>query len=64
MSLIPKHLQDEFIGAMDAANDDDSPDGAWFAMLEDAGERFLRSNKLRGDGNDAAHEYLRLKEKP
>lgn len=61
---IPKRLKDEFIYWMDEHNHDEAPDGAWFAMLEDAGEEFIQLHKLGGpdgegvDGNDLAHEYL------
>jgi hypothetical protein len=61
---IPSKIRDEFIGYMDVANDDDAPDGAWFAMLECAAEEFMRKNRVHwGDGNDGAHYYLELKAK-
>ncbi len=60
MNPIPAHLTDEFRGYMDAADDDDAPDGAWFQMLEDAALDFMRLHKLRGDANDAAHQYVRM----
>jgi hypothetical protein len=59
---IPKKLLAEFVAYMDAHNDDDLPDGAWFCVLEDAAKYFMKTNKLRGDRNDAAHQYLREKE--
>lgn len=37
MSLIPARLRDEFLAAMDAANNDYLPDGAWFSVLENTG---------------------------
>ena len=61
---IPSNKRDEFIGHMDARNDDDAPDGAWFAMLEQAAQEFMTKHNIHwGDGNDGAHYYLRLKEK-
>lgn len=56
---IPKRLQDKAMGWMAAHNDDEMSDGAWFATLESAGEQFLSRHKLRGDGNDMAHWYLK-----
>jgi hypothetical protein len=58
MSVIPKHLFDEFCAALDAANDDDAPDGAWWQMLEDASSAFMRKHRLRGSENSATHEYI------
>jgi hypothetical protein len=58
---IPKRLREEFKGYMEAIyHDDDLPDGAWFAMLEDQAESFMEMHKLKGDSNDAAHQALRL----
>ena len=56
---IPANLMPEFTAYMDAHNDDELPDGAWFSVLEDAAERFIADKKLRGiDANDATHQYL------
>jgi len=55
---IPKHLREEFMSYMEAHDNDDLPDGAWFCVLENAGEQFLQEHKPKGDGNDAAHLYL------
>lgn len=57
---IPPKLQDEFVGYVSGADDPDAPDGAWFAMLEDASRQFMENHNLRGDENYAAHQYLRL----
>lgn len=57
---IPAHLLSEFRGYMDAADDDDAPDGAWFQMLEDAAHDFMAAHKLRGCANDAAHQYISM----
>jgi hypothetical protein len=45
---------------MDAHDNDDLPDGAWFQVLEDAAEQFMKDNKIRGDANDATHQYLSM----
>ncbi len=56
---IPASLRAEFIGYMDAGyNDDDAPDGAWFARMENDARDFMREHKLRGDENDAVHQLL------
>lgn len=61
MNAIPKQLHGAFVGFMDAYNDDDLPDGAWFAVLEGAALRFINDHDLDADENDAVHEYLELK---
>lgn len=58
---IPVKLRERFKAHMDAHNNDDLPDGAWFAVLEDAAEEFFIKFRLqRGDPNSAAHQYLRM----
>lgn len=53
--------KEEFIGFMAAYDDDDLPDGAWFAKLESAGELWLKSHpEKKADGNDLAHRYLKF----
>lgn len=44
---------------MSAHDDDDMPDGAWQAMLEDAAKEWARKNGEEVDGHDAFMEYLR-----
>lgn len=56
---IPQRLFSDFIACMEAADNDDLPDGAWFQVLEDCAESFMKTHHLRGDSNDAAHQYLR-----
>lgn len=34
---VPVRLRTEFFAYMHACDDDEAPDGAWFAMLEEAG---------------------------
>ena len=58
---IPKDQWDAFVDCMDAADNDDLPDGAWFCVLEERAEKFLRDNRLRGCANDATHQWVRSK---
>jgi hypothetical protein len=56
---IPERLKHEFIGYMQAGyDDDDAPDGAWFARMEDDARDFMRQHRLRGEENDAVHQLL------
>lgn len=49
---------------MSLHDSDSAPDGAWFSMLEDAGREFCENHKIGCmDGNDAAHYYLKQKQK-
>jgi hypothetical protein len=58
---IPARLHEEFKGWMSIVyDDDDLPGGAWFALLEEHAGEFMRTHKLRGDTNDAAHQALQL----
>ena len=57
---IPKYLENEFLCHMMAHQNDDLPDGAWFAVLETAAEDFISEFGLEGHRNDAAHQYLRI----
>lgn len=58
---IPVRLRAEFVGFMAAHDMDELPDGAWFAVLEDAAQTFIDQHKLRhACNNSAAHQYLRL----
>lgn len=58
MKPIPERLKDEFVGYMEAFDIDDLPDGAWFAVLEEGAWKFMKSHKLKGCENTAAHQYL------
>ena len=40
-------------------DDDDAPDGAWFARMEDDAREFMARHKLRGEENDAVHQLLK-----
>jgi hypothetical protein len=51
-------MMPEFLAALDAANDNDLPDGAWWHMLEDAADEFMREHHLRGCRNSATHQWI------
>ena len=58
---IPMRLRTEFQAFMEARDNDDLPDGAWWATLELAAEEFIRKHHLRWmDCNTVAHQYLRM----
>jgi len=59
---IPKCLHHEFVGYVAVVDNDDLPDGAWFAVIEDACQHFMDDHGMNGwaDRNDAAHQYLCL----
>lgn len=59
-SPIPVRLRDKFIAHMVASDFYDMPYDAWFYTLEQAAEQFMLQNKLPGDCNDAALQYLRI----
>lgn len=56
---VPYALRLEFLGYMDAHNDPDASDGAWFTLLEQAADWFLQEHQLPGCYNSAVHQYLR-----
>lgn len=56
---IPERLKQEFIGHMqEGFDDDDAPEGAWFARMENDAAEFMKEHKLRGDENSAVHQLL------
>lgn len=56
---IPDTLIDELDGYLVSTyDDDDLPDGAWFQMLVDKCDEFITLHKIKGDSNDAVHQYL------
>lgn len=60
---IPVKLREKFVSHMAAHDDDDAPDGAWFARLEDAADQFMHRHGLTQPWhcrNSAAHQYVRL----
>ncbi len=61
MNGVPQHLHLAFKEWMDAWNDDDLPDGAWWAVLEDGARAFGKEYKLKNiDAFECVHLYLRL----
>ena len=54
-------LSDELFWFIDAHNDDDLPDGAWFAVLEDAVTYWNKKHGTNFDENEAVHAYLERK---
>lgn len=62
-NVIPMRLRERFKAHMAAHDNDDLPDGAWWAVLEEAAQKFLdthRINKPWQDANSAAHQYIRM----
>lgn len=55
---IPARLFEDFCAALDAVNDDDLPDGAWWQMLEDAADEFMRKHRIGGCRNAATHRWV------
>ena len=55
---IPKKFHNEFVLWMAANDMEDLPDGAWWAMLEEAAEEFMKNRQIKGCSNDAVHLYL------
>ncbi len=50
-----------FMGYMDAHNDEDLPDGAWFAMLEEGAGSFIEQEGISTiDSHDLVNYYLKL----
>lgn len=58
---IPAALFPEFVGYMDSFDDDDLPDGAWFAVLEDAAAGFMAEKRIKGCSNEATHQWVSAK---
>jgi hypothetical protein len=59
---IPVRLRDNFVAHMDGAEIADLPDGAWFAVQEEAAQRFIDRHHLKfADANSAVHQWHRLK---
>jgi hypothetical protein len=63
---IPAGLRNKFVSFMDAHDIEDLPDGAWFANLEAAAQKFMDTHGLTQKwmcNNDATFQYLEIKEK-
>lgn len=59
---IPKRLEAEFLAALDAAENDDLPDGAWLAVLGDAAKSFIEQHSILGaDPHDAVLQWVRAR---
>lgn len=58
---IPQHLLPEFLAFMDMADDDDLPDGAWFAFLEENAAEFMKQHRLSGCPNSATHQWVQAR---
>lgn len=57
-----KYDKDSLVGFLEAFDEEDLPDGAWFARLEEGGRAFIKEFKLKNiDENDLVHEYLQAK---
>lgn len=54
-----KYQRQEMLAYMAAHDDDDTPDGAWQAILEDAAEEWGRNNGVDVDGFDAFMDYAK-----
>lgn len=48
---------------MEASDNDDLPDGAWWHVLEDCVTYWNKKNKTKFDPNSTVHAYLKWKEK-
>lgn len=61
---VPVRLREKFFSRMDATNNDDLPDGAWWCVLEETAQQFLTQHHLTKPWHDpfeAVHQYLRHK---
>lgn len=56
-----KRLKLELYAYLDAFNDESAPDGARFAMLEEAAERFFSERKIKADPNTWVHKWIQFK---
>ncbi len=52
---------DELYAHIDCMNDDDLPDGAWWAMLEEGVRNYNEANGTNFDPFEGVHAYLRAK---
>jgi len=53
--------EDELYWFIDALNDDDMPDGAWWALLEEGAKNFNNEYGTDYDPFECVHGYLRAK---
>ena len=65
-----EHVPDGIEDFLEAWNNDELPDGAWWAMLEEGVTAYNEVEGTRVDPNDGVHAYLarrhdnNIKEKP
>lgn len=52
------NIKQQLFDFMEAFDDEDAPDGAWQAMLEDAVNEFNESQGTTFDSNDMFLEYV------
>ncbi len=57
-----EHIDDHLYGHMSVSDDDDAPDGAWWAMLEEAVVRYNEQHNKHYDPFETVHAYIRQKE--
>jgi hypothetical protein len=53
-----KDLTEEMFHYMEAVENDHAPNGAWWAMLEDAAKQFADDHNRIVDKNQAVQDYL------
>ena len=58
-----KKLQEALYTLLDAADNDDLPDGAWWQNLEDTVEHFNKVNQTDFDPNAVVHSWVEKKSK-
>lgn len=54
-------MNQELFGFMSAYDDDDAPDGAWWAMLEDSVTFYNEEHGTTYDPFETVHAYIREK---
>ena len=55
-------MDPELFAYMEAHDDDDAPDGAWWAKLEDAVRSWNTDHSPELDPFDTVHEYLKARQ--
>ena len=64
MKMIDKRgIGTELYYFVDAMNDDDLPDGAWWAMLEEGVRNYNSEYGTNYDPHEAVHRYLQARDK-
>lgn len=52
-------ISDHLYGWMSVSDDDDAPDGAWWAMLEESVEHYNQEHGTNFDPFESVHAYVR-----